>query len=118
MIKAVAFAALAALFGADAFVSPVATSFSGSAVAQRVSLDSPYVMYVSTAVVMLKSEVLTRLCVFLAVCSGGVASSCGRSCPDATDRALFSPVVEVFIGRGDPFARAGVFRGVCVEIWA
>ncbi|CAM9241082.1 unnamed protein product [Ectocarpus fasciculatus] len=35
MIKAVALAALAALFGADAFVSPVATSFSGSAVAHR-----------------------------------------------------------------------------------
>lgn len=36
MFKAIAFAALAALMGADAFVSPVATSFSGSAVAQRV----------------------------------------------------------------------------------
>lgn len=37
MFKAIALAALAALMGADAFVSPVATSFSGSAVAtQRV----------------------------------------------------------------------------------
>lgn len=37
MIKIIVLAALAALMGADAFVSPVATSFSGSAVATRVS---------------------------------------------------------------------------------
>lgn len=41
MFKAIAFAALAALMGADAFVSPVATSFSGSAVAQRVRCLGP-----------------------------------------------------------------------------
>lgn len=40
VFKFLAFAALAALMGADAFVSPVATSFSGSAVAQRVRLSS------------------------------------------------------------------------------
>jgi len=38
MFKTIALAALAALMGADAFVSPVATSFSGSAVSQRVSV--------------------------------------------------------------------------------
>ena len=45
MFKAIAIAALAALMGADAFVSPVATSFSGSAVAQKVR---PF-MYVPSA---------------------------------------------------------------------
>lgn len=37
MFKTIALAALAALMGADAFVSPVATSFTGNAVAMRVS---------------------------------------------------------------------------------
>lgn len=37
MFKTIALMALAALMGADAFVSPIATSFSGSAVATRVS---------------------------------------------------------------------------------
>lgn len=37
MFKTIALMAMAALMGADAFMSPVATSFSGSAVATRVS---------------------------------------------------------------------------------
>lgn len=37
MFKTIALAALAALMGADAFVSPVATSFTGNAVAMEVS---------------------------------------------------------------------------------
>ncbi|CAM9962179.1 unnamed protein product [Pylaiella littoralis] len=40
MLKSIVLAALATLLGADAFVSPVATSFSGSAVTQKASAST------------------------------------------------------------------------------
>lgn len=60
--------AMAALMGADAFVSPVATSFSGSAVATRVS--EPAGMHLCYKIGDMKNCVLLVIDVQCSSCGG------------------------------------------------